>query len=120
MLSQAQLAGASSYALGHPPAEAQTSPSELLVDSYLLTADRCLRLPFRHPQHAQDRQQEEGRGHDEDHIVVTAEPLDEAAFEKAKQTYYEIMGWERETGVPERKTLEELDIAWAAEHLPDS
>jgi len=50
----------------------------------------------------------------------TAEPLDEATFEQAKQTYYEIMGWDRKTGIPERKTLEELDIAWAVEHLPDS
>jgi aldehyde:ferredoxin oxidoreductase len=46
-------------------------------------------------------------------------PLDEAAFEEATRTYYRMMGWDQEAGLPALETLEELDIAWAAEHLPD-
>jgi aldehyde:ferredoxin oxidoreductase len=46
-------------------------------------------------------------------------PLDEAAFEEAKRTYYRMMGWDQEAGVPSLETLKELDVAWAAEHLPD-
>ncbi|UCC64758.1 MAG: aldehyde ferredoxin oxidoreductase C-terminal domain-containing protein, partial [Anaerolineae bacterium] len=47
-----------------------------------------------------------------------AQPLDAAAFEEAKQTYYQMVGWDWETGVPAMETLERLDIAWAADHLP--
>lgn len=49
-----------------------------------------------------------------------AEPLDEAAFEEAKRTYYRMMGWHQENGVPTLEALEQLDIAWAAKHLPGS
>jgi len=49
-----------------------------------------------------------------------AKPLDEAAFEEAKRAYYRRMDWDGETGVPTHETLEQLDIAWAAEHLPKS
>ena len=45
-------------------------------------------------------------------------PLNEATFEEAKRTYYRMMGWDQEAGVPALETLEALDIAWAAEHLP--
>jgi aldehyde:ferredoxin oxidoreductase len=48
----------------------------------------------------------------------TALPLDEAAFEWAKGHYYQMMGWNGETGVPTHEALERLDIGWAAEHLP--
>jgi aldehyde:ferredoxin oxidoreductase len=47
-----------------------------------------------------------------------AVPLDKAAFERAKSTYYQLMGWDKDTGVPSTQTLQELGIAWAAEHLP--
>jgi aldehyde:ferredoxin oxidoreductase len=48
----------------------------------------------------------------------TAVPLDVEEFERAKIRYYEMMGWEEETGVPSRESLEQLDVAWAAEYLP--
>jgi len=34
-------------------------------------------------------------------------------------TYYSMMGWDRETGVPLAGKLQELDVAWAAEYLPN-
>jgi aldehyde:ferredoxin oxidoreductase len=46
-------------------------------------------------------------------------PVDKAAFESAKSTYYQLMGWDKDTGVPATETLQELGIAWAAEHLPE-
>ena len=47
-----------------------------------------------------------------------AQPLDAVAFEEAKQTYYQMMGWDRGTGVPAVETLERLEVGWAADHLP--
>ncbi len=44
-------------------------------------------------------------------------PVDEAAFAWAKGHYYQLMGWDPETGVPTREALERLDIGWAVEHL---
>jgi aldehyde:ferredoxin oxidoreductase len=44
--------------------------------------------------------------------------IDPEALDEAVHTYYEMMGWERETGAPTQGTLAELDIAWAAEYLP--
>ncbi|KON27048.1 hypothetical protein AC480_04920 [miscellaneous Crenarchaeota group archaeon SMTZ1-55] len=32
--------------------------------------------------------------------------------------YYEMVGWNKETGVPTRTTLEQLDVGWAANQLP--
>ena len=34
------------------------------------------------------------------------------------KTYYETMGWDRETGVPKKSTLEQLEIGWTADLLP--
>jgi aldehyde:ferredoxin oxidoreductase len=45
--------------------------------------------------------------------------IEEEELQRALRTYYAMSGWERETGVPTRETLEALDIAWAAEYLPD-
>jgi aldehyde:ferredoxin oxidoreductase len=45
-------------------------------------------------------------------------PLDPEAFEWAKGYYYQMMGWDAETGVPTREALEQLGIGWAAGHLP--
>ena len=39
--------------------------------------------------------------------------VDPQKLQKAKLTYYDMMGW-TEDGVPKQSTLEELDIAWAA------
>jgi len=49
-----------------------------------------------------------------------AVPVDEAAFEEAKRTYYRMMGWDQNGGVPTLETLERLGVAWAAEYLPDA
>jgi aldehyde:ferredoxin oxidoreductase len=40
--------------------------------------------------------------------------------QEAKQMLYELLGWERETGVPSKACLERLGIAWAAAHLPQA
>jgi aldehyde:ferredoxin oxidoreductase len=37
-------------------------------------------------------------------------------LQKAKLTYYDMMGW-TEQGIPKKSTLEELDIAWAADKI---
>jgi len=37
-------------------------------------------------------------------------------LQKAKLTYYDMMGW-TEQGIPKQSTLEELDIAWAANKI---
>lgn len=38
-------------------------------------------------------------------------------LDKAIQTYYKIMGWDEETGVPTREKLAELGVEWVAELL---
>ena len=42
--------------------------------------------------------------------------VDPAKLRDAKTTYYSMMGWNEE-GVPRRTTLDELDIAWAANEI---
>ncbi len=39
-------------------------------------------------------------------------------LQEALRTYYATLGWDRETGIPARDTLHDLDIAWAADYLP--
>jgi aldehyde:ferredoxin oxidoreductase len=46
------------------------------------------------------------------------EPIDSAAVEAALAIYYEMMGWDPDTGVPRSAKLYELDIGWVAELLP--
>ncbi|MFQ6076632.1 MAG: aldehyde ferredoxin oxidoreductase family protein [Candidatus Bathyarchaeia archaeon] len=46
------------------------------------------------------------------HIAVDPEEL-----ERAKHTYYGMVGWDEETGVPTRWKLEELGIGWVADEL---
>jgi aldehyde:ferredoxin oxidoreductase len=41
-------------------------------------------------------------------------PIDPAAVEAALPLYYEMMGWDPETGVPRKAKLHELDIGWVA------
>ena len=43
--------------------------------------------------------------------------MDKEDLRRAIVLYYEMMGWNRE-GVPRVGTLHELDLSWAAEHLP--
>ena len=39
--------------------------------------------------------------------------IDREAFEAARRLYYEMAGWDPETGVPTRGKLAELDLLWA-------
>ncbi len=44
--------------------------------------------------------------------------IDEEALQQAMHTYYVMMGWDRETGVPYPEKLHELGVGWVAEYLP--
>ncbi|MBM3188738.1 MAG: aldehyde ferredoxin oxidoreductase family protein [Chloroflexi bacterium] len=44
--------------------------------------------------------------------------IDREELREAVQTYYGMMGWDRETGVPTVEKLQELGVGWAAEYLP--
>jgi aldehyde:ferredoxin oxidoreductase len=43
--------------------------------------------------------------------------LDKDEFSKAIRIYYEMMGWDSDTGIPTRTKLEELEIGWVAAEL---
>jgi aldehyde:ferredoxin oxidoreductase len=43
--------------------------------------------------------------------------LSKEEIESAKDLYYEMAGWDPETGFPRRNKLEELDLAWVADEL---
>jgi aldehyde:ferredoxin oxidoreductase len=45
--------------------------------------------------------------------------IDRDELKQAMHTYYGMMGWDRETGVPTVERLQELGVGWAAEYLPD-
>ena len=56
------------------------------------------------------------------HQPFTSGPLEgvgygEERLEEAISAYYGMMGWDRETGVPMRGKLQELDIEWVADLL---
>jgi aldehyde:ferredoxin oxidoreductase len=44
--------------------------------------------------------------------------LDREELHAAMQTWYGMMGWDPETGIPTLGKLMELDVAWAAAYLP--
>lgn len=44
--------------------------------------------------------------------------IDPGQLDRAVHTYYAMMGWNRETGIPTRDKLWELGVAWAEEYLP--
>jgi len=44
--------------------------------------------------------------------------IDREALRQAVHTYYGMMGWDPDTGVPTVAKLHELGVGWAAEHLP--
>ena len=48
---------------------------------------------------------------------VNGRYLDREKFEEFKTLYYELEGWDVETGWPKRKTLEELNLAFVADEL---
>ena len=43
--------------------------------------------------------------------------IDPAAMDRAIHTFYRMMGWDSETGVPTAEKLEELEIGWAVEEM---
>jgi aldehyde:ferredoxin oxidoreductase len=43
--------------------------------------------------------------------------IDRNEFEQAKETYYLLMGWSRDGGIPTEAKLLDLGISWAAEYL---
>jgi aldehyde:ferredoxin oxidoreductase len=45
-------------------------------------------------------------------------PVDPQVLDENLSTYYGMMGWDPETGIPTLAKLRELDIEWVAEHLP--
>ena len=55
---------------------------------------------------------------------TTSGPLADAGIDReelreAVQTYYDMMGWDTETGTPLPGKLHELDVSWAVEYLPE-
>ena len=44
--------------------------------------------------------------------------IDPDELREAMHTYYGMMGWDRESGVPTVEKLQELGVGWAAEQLP--
>jgi aldehyde:ferredoxin oxidoreductase len=44
--------------------------------------------------------------------TLEGKKIDREEFSKAMETYYEMMGWDLETGIPKRGTLSELDLDW--------
>jgi aldehyde:ferredoxin oxidoreductase len=45
--------------------------------------------------------------------------VDQDQLRAALRTYYGMMGWDKETGLPTVEKLQELGIAWAANELPE-
>jgi aldehyde:ferredoxin oxidoreductase len=45
--------------------------------------------------------------------------IDHEELREALRNYYAISGWEKETGMPTLGKLQELDIAWAAQHVQE-
>ena len=50
------------------------------------------------------------KGGPTDGVAVTEEQ-----FQKAKETYYEMAGWDKASGTPPRKKLEELGLGWISD-----
>jgi aldehyde:ferredoxin oxidoreductase len=44
--------------------------------------------------------------------TLKGKKIDRDEFLKSLETYYEMMGWDPETGVPKRAKLDELDLDW--------
>jgi aldehyde:ferredoxin oxidoreductase len=44
--------------------------------------------------------------------------IDKTQMDAAVKTFYGMMGWDEVTGVPTNGKLSELNISWAAEHIP--
>jgi aldehyde:ferredoxin oxidoreductase len=46
--------------------------------------------------------------------TLKGKKIDKEEFSKAVETYYQMMGWDPETGVPKKEKLAELDLDWLA------
>jgi aldehyde:ferredoxin oxidoreductase len=66
---------------------------------------------------ADDRLPERSHGPTRDGVLADG-GIDRGELQEALRTYYAMLGWDRETGIPTLDTLHDLDIAWAAEYLP--
>jgi aldehyde:ferredoxin oxidoreductase len=44
--------------------------------------------------------------------TLKGKKIDKEQFSKAIETYYQMMGWDPETGVPKKEKLAELDLDW--------
>jgi aldehyde:ferredoxin oxidoreductase len=51
--------------------------------------------------------------------VLSDGGIDREELQEAMQTYYAMMGWDDETGIPTVGKLHELDVGWAKEYLPN-
>ena len=71
----------------------------------------------------------EGFGADDDHLaersyhptrtgMLSEGGIDRGQLRAALHTFYAMMGWDRETGVPTVDKLHELGVGWAADYLP--
>jgi aldehyde:ferredoxin oxidoreductase len=50
--------------------------------------------------------------------ALEGERIDPDLFQRRLRDYYEMMGWDRDTGLPTASKLAELGIDWAAQWLP--
>ena len=50
--------------------------------------------------------------------TLNERPVDPEVLAQSVSTFYGMMGWDPETGVPTLARLQQLDIEWVAEHLP--
>ena len=49
--------------------------------------------------------------------TVNEKPVDPEILDESISTFYEMMGWDPETGTPTLNRLQELDIEWVAEYM---
>ncbi len=50
--------------------------------------------------------------------ALSATAVDPDQLRRGIHLYYEMVGWNKETGVPTPTTLQQLDVGWAADQLP--
>ena len=49
--------------------------------------------------------------------ALKGEAIDRERFQEVLREYYEMMGWDRDSGLPTPATLAELELEWAADVL---
>jgi aldehyde:ferredoxin oxidoreductase len=49
--------------------------------------------------------------------ILKGKAVDHNEFEKAVDLYYDMMGWDRQTGIPTRGKLVELNLGWVNQKL---